>query len=53
MNKKQNIEKAVRIRSELVLFCGEVPDELSYEIEELLPKMDQLIDHIKNLPDKG
>lgn len=53
MNKNQNTEKAVRIRSELVLFCGEVPDELSYEIEELLPKMDQLIDHIKNLPGEG
>ena len=53
MNKKQNIEKAVRIRSELVMFCGEVPEEISTEIEELLPKMNQLIDHINNLPGKG
>lgn len=53
MNKKQNIEKAVRIRSELVMFCGEVPEEISTEIEDLLPKMDQLIDHINNLPGKG
>ncbi|WP_168171598.1 hypothetical protein [Oribacterium sp. C9] len=54
MNKKQQIEKAVQIRSELVLFCGQVPQPIEGEVEDLIPQMDKIIDDINKLvPNKG
>ncbi|MBR1856617.1 MAG: hypothetical protein IJ803_06045 [Oribacterium sp.] len=49
MDKKKMTEKAVRIRSDIVMFCQEVPLELEEKVEELIPKMDKILEDIERI----
>lgn len=49
MDKKRITEKAVRIRSDIVMFCQEVPAEIEEKIENLIPKMDEILEDIKGI----
>ncbi len=46
MNKKQVIEKAVRIRSELVMLCQVMPPEQEKMAEDMIPVMDKILDEL-------
>ena len=47
MNRKEAVEKAVSIRSQLVMFCQQIPvRHIADEAENLIPAFDELIDEI-------
>ncbi len=49
MDKKKLTEKAVRIRTDLAMFCQEVPLEMEKKVEDLIPKMDEILEEIGRL----
>ena len=49
MSKKEMIEKAVRIRSEIVMLVQVLPDPLAGATEYVIPFFDQLVEKLKEL----
>ena len=39
----------MRIRTGLVMFCQEVPMELEKKVEDLIPKMDEILEDIERI----
>ena len=49
MSKKEMIEKAVRIRSEIVMLCQVLPEPLASATEYLIPFFDEIVEKLNEM----